>query len=341
MNDLANLLQQDITLLARRHLPEELAWPALNSCGLTFSIKRDDLLHPLASGNKLYKLWGHLQRARAQRASCILSFGGAYSNHLHALAAAGNALGIPTLGIIRGERAETLTATLRDCEAFGMKLHFVSRLEYRDKHQGACAQQLINRFPSLYIVPEGGGGAAGAEYCGALMNAVESMQSQIADGATLCVPCGTATTFSGLLQHSSGALDVMGFAAVKADYRDAVGGEPQLVRATRECLEYRETPLVTQWRIDFASARRGFARADTELLQFIAHFYKDTGVPLEPVYTGKMLLRILELARQGFWPEGHRIIALHTGGLQGVRGYPALREAMPEIYELFGDYDYA
>lgn len=336
MTDLASLLNKDILSLAGEYPVVELKWRELNDCGLSFSIKRDDLLHPLVSGNKLYKLWGHLRRAKAQGAQQLLSFGGAYSNHLHALAAAGQALGIATLGIIRGERAQTLTPTLRDCEALGMTLYFVSRQEYRDKHLGASAQRLMQSHANVYLVPEGGGGEAGSEYCGALMSVIEgsvSASSKVPAGndeATLCVPCGTATTFRGLLRGSCGQLNMMGFSAIKAGPLDNEGGEPQLTRDTRSFIDDCQLTSVPQWRIDYGSARRGFARPDPELMLFIQAFFRETGVPLEPVYTGKMLLRILELAREEFWPEGHTIIALHTGGLQGLRGYPDLESLIPQ-----------
>lgn len=352
MNDLASLLASDITDLAGRHPVTELAWPDLNQCGLRFAIKRDDLLHPLASGNKLYKLWGHLQRARAQKSRQLLSFGGAYSNHLHALAAVGQALGIATHGIVRGNvldnvlenahdnihnivndnNGTSLTPTLQDCKDFGMTLHFVNRLEYREKHEGDTAQQLARQYSDLYSVPEGGGGEAGSDYCGALMSTIETSHAHDAQpgNATLCVPCGTATTFQGLLKHSTGKINLRGFSAVKASRANLGEQEPQLSRDTRRFIEEHAPHITTNWHIDYETARRGFARADDRLLDFIADFYEQTGVPLEPVYTGKMLLRILELAQQGHWPDGHRIIALHTGGLQGLRGYPALAQKLSE-----------
>jgi 1-aminocyclopropane-1-carboxylate deaminase len=316
---LKNWLEGDIRSLANRYPPQLFRWSALNCLGIECWIKRDDLIDPLVSGNKLYKLWGHIQQAMADRACSLVSFGGAYSNHLHALAAAGKALGIETHGVVRGHSPRQLSPTLKDCQALGMKLLFVGYQDYRDKEQSAVVRDYMEGLNAPYLVPEGGGGQAGASYCSALM---DSIRNHVPAGTTVCLPCGTGTTFHGLLQASRPDETLLGFGVLKPSDKDLINGLPEMVRRMAEGVKSGHG----QWQINFDFHGGGYAKASPELLDFILAFEEETGIPLDPVYTGKMMWGILQLAQAGFWRTGDRLLAIHTGGLQGRRGFPSLMD---------------
>ncbi|GAA5316635.1 MAG: pyridoxal-phosphate dependent enzyme [Candidatus Pelagadaptatus aseana] len=308
----------DIERLTAQQPLQQFVWKPLNDLGIDCWIKRDDLLHPLISGNKLYKLWGHLQQARRQKAQSLVSFGGAYSNHLHALAAAGQALGYETHGVIRGHRPKQLSPTLSDCESLGMKLMFAGYQEYRDKERAETVKAYIESLHLPYLIPEGGGGTAGAEYCSALMKV---LRQGMPGPATVCLPCGTGTTLQGLVQTSHAAEKFLGFGVLKPSNRDREGQWTEMEQRIADSVDVRKTG---QWRITFDYHGGGYAKASPELLDFIVDFEGTTGIPLEPVYSGKMMWGILQLAQQGFWPAGSRVVAIHTGGLQGRRGFSKL-----------------
>lgn len=319
MNSARSLLNQTPAEWCRRNPPVELRLPEIQALGLQLLIKREDRLHPSLSGNKLYKLHGHLQRARKRQADLLVSFGGAWSNHLYALACAGQALGIATLGIVRGQRPARLSATLSDCARRGMQLVFVSRSDYRRQSDAAWVAQClagVTRARSPYVIPEGGGGAAGLQGCAALMPALRQQLGGLND-VTVCVACGTGTTLAGMLRHSLPHERLLGFAALKL----GAGRE-----AYREQIERWAGTAVekTRWQLvdDFHCG--GFAKTTPGLIDFMLDFERRTGVPLDPVYTGKLVFGVLQLARQGHWRADERILVVHSGGLQGRRGHPAL-----------------
>lgn len=312
-------------------------YPPLNRLGLTLKIKRDDALDHRLSGNKLYKLYGHLQQARQQQstqqqATRLLSFGGYYSNHLHALAYLGRAAGMATLGLVRGHEPQTLSPTLRDCREQGMELHFLSRQQYRllsaAGQDTAPLQQLLQSGDSsinidnslttdnTYIIPAGGGGSAGLSGCSAIMSALRA-QTDLRQ-ATVCVACGTGTTLAGLLSASQEGERLLGFAALKL-------GEqlPAYQAGIKEQLAGKM--IGAQWDIREDSYFGGFGKTRAPLFAFMQQFEAETGVLLDPVYTAKMLFQVVRLAEAGYWPAGHEIIVIHTGGLQGRRGYPELQ----------------
>lgn len=296
--------------------------------GLTLKIKREDALDSRLSGNKLYKLHGHLQLARQQSASRLLSFGGYYSNHLHALAHLGRATGTATLGVVRGHAPSQLSPTLQDCLEQGMELHFVSRQQYRHLREAgrnsmsalmAGLQQAVPlndpRMRATYVIPEGGGGAAGLAGCAAIMSALRA-QADLRR-ATICVACGTGTTLAGLLSESAAGEQLLGFAALK------LGDQLPEFRAEVEA-QLGNKPIGAQWDIRDDSTFGGFGKTDARLFAFMQDFEAATGVLLDPVYTAKMLFQVVRMAEAGCWPAGHEIIVVHTGGLQGRRGYTEL-----------------
>jgi len=280
--------------------------PFIDEQGLELWLKRDDLLHPIISGNKWRKLKYILQHAHSLNTHKIISMGGAYSNHLHALAYAGNLLGIQTEARIRGERPELLGPTLIDIDSWGMQLEFVSRSDYRQLRD----YKAFNALPGLkigeYWLPEGGALAL------ALQGVAELVTEIDMDYEVLCVPCGTATTLAGIVSATPECKQVLGFSALK-------GGhflEDELSQLLKKVSCHNDN-----WQIHLDYHFGGFAKIKPDLLTFIKQFEQRHRVKLEPVYTGKMLYGIYDLIRQGYFKSGQRIIAIHTGGLQGNRGF--------------------
>lgn len=278
--------------------------PWLKTYEIELWMKRDDLLHPVISGNKWRKLKFILDHALMTGSDTLISMGGVYSNHLHALAYAGNRLGLKTIGYIRGERKETLTPTLLDCRDWGMELRFVSRSDYRVLRQWREPHDLPDIQSGQYWLPEGGAQLLALKGVGELVEEID-MPFDI-----LCLPCGTGATLAGCIAVLEGQKTVLGFAALKnADFLTA-DVEGLLPKASNH------------WRIDHRYHFGGFAKSTPELLEFIRNFELLQKIPLEPVYTGKMLYGLYDMIAKGCFQPGQRIIALHTGGLQGKRGFP-------------------
>lgn len=322
-NAIKQLFSADISAVAALHPVQEMPWRQLNDKGLRFFIKRDDLIDTQVSGNKVYKLWGHLQQAQQQGATQILSFGGAWSNHLHALAAVGNALNIKTIGVVRGLidplNQAKLSATLKDCQAFNMTLVFVSRQDYLLKHLAPSVQRLLSDDATTYVVPEGGGGAEGSLFCRAL---VKSIEDEVPVATTICLPCGTGTTLSGMVRSASSKIRLLGVSALKPTAIESKNTKPSLYRDVESQIP---DDCDVSWDIRFDHHCGGYAKITDELVDFMQTFTAETGVLLDPVYTGKMMLAIAKLAQQNYWQAGDSVAALHTGGLQGRRGFNVLQ----------------
>ncbi|TAN66749.1 MAG: 1-aminocyclopropane-1-carboxylate deaminase/D-cysteine desulfhydrase [Methylobacter sp.] len=265
-------------------------------------MKRDDLLHPVISGNKWRKLKYSLDHALSLGADTLISMGGAYSNHLHALAYVGKVLGLKTIGFVRGEQPETLTPTLLDMKSWGMELKFISRSNYRLLRQYKDCHDLPGLKPRQYWFPEGG--ALGL----ALKGVAESVAEIGIPYDTLCVPCGTGTTLAGIVDATSEQVSVLGFAALKNAGFLMTDVETMLSQSRNN------------WQIDLDHHFGGFAKINAELSAFIKDFELKTTIPLDPVYTGKMMYALYDLIKKHRFKSGERIIALHTGGLQGKRG---------------------
>ena len=277
--------------------------PLLARYEIELWMKRDDLLHPIISGNKWRKLKYVLDHALSSGADTLISMGGAYSNHLHALAYAGKILGLKTAGFIRGERTETLTPTLTDMQNWGMELNFISRTDYRLLRQHKNYLDLPGLKPRQYWLPEGGAQALALTGVAELVDEIDISYDM------LCVPCGTGATLAGMIAATPDQVSVMGFAALKnAGFlrNDVAALLPQ---------------PATNWRINLDYHFGGFAATTPELMAFIEGFETKTGVALEPVYTGKMMYALYDLITRHRFKPGRRIIAVHTGGLQGKRGF--------------------
>ena len=266
-------------------------------------IKRDDLLHPVISGNKWRKLKYCLNHALLLGDHTIVSMGGQYSNHLHALAYAARSLNIKTVGLVRGAQTEPLTPTLKDCRNWGMELRFVTRSDYRLLRQYREPHEIPDLEPGQYWLPEGGAQKL------ALSGVAELVDEIDVPFDTLCMPCGTGATLAGCIDALKGTRNIIGFAALKnASYM------------TADVTSLLAEPY-PNWCINRHYHFGGFAKTTPELLEFIRLFESMHHIPLEPVYSGKMLYGLYDMIAKGYFRTGQRLIALHTGGLQGKRGF--------------------
>jgi 1-aminocyclopropane-1-carboxylate deaminase len=287
--------------------------PWLAAAGLELAVLRLDALDPLVSGNKWFKLAPYLAEAARNGAEGVISLGGAHSNHLHALAAAGVRFGFPTVGLLRGEFQET--PTVRDLQRFGMRLHWLGYGGYRARHQPGFWEPWLQRYPRFQAVPEGGGGLPGAQGCAGLVAMIGEQLAGLGwdDYHSLWVAAGTGTTLAGLVLGEEGRHPVMGALAVPPDHGVAEQVRSVLASAGRMDQGYRL--------ID--ASRGGFARLDAQLADFLLDSERDGGLALDPLYTAKALLAIREEAEAGRIPAGSRLVLLHTGGLQGRRAMQA------------------
>ena len=268
-------------------------------------LKRDDLLHPLVSGNKWRKLKYNLLEAERLGSETLLTFGGAYSNHLYATAAAGRAFGFKTIGVVRGDElaGTPLNPTLTFCREQGMTLHFVDRATYLRATDPAFLAELQVRYGSCYIIPEGGTNELAV---GGTAETLPEIYSQLGTWPhTVACAVGTGGTLAGLIRAAPWRVQVLGVSALKvpAGQLAHFAGFPDLL------------PENVTINTDFHQG--GYARTTPELLHFIREFEAKTGILLEQVYTGKLLFALYELARTGYFPDQATVVAVHTGGLQG------------------------
>ncbi|NWB87263.1 1-aminocyclopropane-1-carboxylate deaminase/D-cysteine desulfhydrase [Pseudomonas gingeri] len=289
--------------------PLHLDW--LTQAEVEVAILRLDLIDPLISGNKWFKLTEHLAAARQARAEGLISLGGAHSNHLHALAAVGKRFGFPTVGLLRGNPVQTPTVV--DLQAFGMELHWLGYGGYRARHAPGFWESWQQRYPHLHGVPEGGGGLMGARGCGVLLEKVHEQLPALGwdDYHGWWLAAGTGTTLAGLVLAEAGRRPVYGALAVPADH-----GVAPLVAAILE-----EGGVMSPAFELIDACRGGFAKVDPTLLDFIVQSEQQSAVPLEPLYTGKALLALQEEVNAGRFAPGTRLVFVHTGGLQGRRGF--------------------
>lgn len=278
--------------------PLSAAW--VHNDSITIDMLRLDLIHPVISGNKWYKLKHNLNAAREQGYNTILTFGGAYSNHLIATAAAAKQFGVTAIGIVRGSDNAELTETLRQCAILGMQLHFVSREEYKRKNDTEWLSELYEKFNKPFIIPEGG-----ANEWGRL--GAEDIAATIPAGYThICVSAGTGTTFVGLRNALPVDVNIIAFVPMK---------EGQYIEEDIEDHIHRGKDgnwwLFDNWHFG------GFGKTTKELIDFMNDFYQSNSIPLDIVYTGKMMYGVRELIKTGFFPQGSKVLCIHTGGLQG------------------------
>lgn len=300
MPDLDRLLTQLATDSPLHRLPDPFPAPA----PIRLYLKRDDLLHPLVSGNKWRKLKYNLTAAHAQGLTTLLTFGGAFSNHLYATAAAGKWLGFRTIGVVRGDELaqKPRNATLAFCESCGMQVYFVSRADYDRKEDPDFLAELRARFGDFYPIPEGGTNELAIRGTAEIMPEIITQLGRAPD--YVCCAVGTGGTVAGLMQSAPPETTVLGFLSLKAtDFQLPIALSPD-----------SRHQLITNYHFG------GYAKTTPELLDFIRAFERNTGVLIEQVYTAKMLFGIDDLARAGFFRAGATVVAVHTGGLQGRSG---------------------
>jgi 1-aminocyclopropane-1-carboxylate deaminase len=270
--------------------------------GISLEIKREDLLHPFISGNKFRKMKYNLLQAKAENQNTILTFGGAYSNHIAAVAYAGKERGFKTIGVIRGDELGDKIAenpTLRFSQECGMQFEFVTREAYRHKTEPDFISNLQEKFGSFYLVPEGGTN----EY--AIKGCEEILTEEDAKFDYVCTAVGTGGTISGIINSVLPHQKVLGFPALKGDF---------LKDEIRKFATNQNWELITDYHFG------GYGKVNDELIQFINQFYKQTQVPLDPIYTGKMVFGVIDLIQKNYFPNNTKILLIHTGGLQGIQG---------------------
>lgn len=279
------------------------------------SLLRLDALDARAPGNKRYKLNGYVEQARASNVPTLLSFGGAWSNHLHALAAVGAQQGLHTVGIVRCEAHEIDSPTLSDARAWGMEIVPVGRAQYRQRHLHAYQTQLQTRYAPCIVIPEGGASLSGARGCAAIADLVLAANHR---ARRVVLPVGTGATLAGLVAALPTDYEVIGISALKG----AADIEPTVETLLKALLPSGQH---ARWQVMHEYHCGGFAKVNDALKRFVQGFENEQGVALDPVYTAKMLLAVSTLRETGQWDEHEPLIAIHTGGLQGRRGFSWLR----------------
>ncbi|GJM13850.1 MAG: 1-aminocyclopropane-1-carboxylate deaminase [Pseudohongiella sp.] len=289
---------------------EPLQCELLTRARVTMNVLRLDRCHPLLTGNKWYKLKYNLLEFQKRPELPILSFGGAYSNHLHALAAAGKYLGMETIGVLRGELPEPLNPVLSFALEQGMTLHPVSRVDYRRRQDPDFIQELRAKFGEFHLLPEGGSNAlaiTGCEEIAALLRWQNPGGSRL-----LALCCGTGTTAAGLIsglskEASESAPQLLGVSVLK--------GDGYLQREIKQQLTANGCVDAIGWRVDDQHHCGGYARSNPALSAFMTQFAQYSDVPLEPVYSGKLFFALFDLIERGEIAPGTEVLAIHTGGI--------------------------
>lgn len=289
----------------------------LDSCDVLLNVLRLDQIHPCIHGNKWYKLKRNLELFQRQGTTRVLSFGGAWSNHLYALSAAGRYFALETIGLVRGEICQPLNPVLAFAEKQGMKLFPISRSQYRHKHEERFIAQLRSRFGEFQLLPEGGSNLLAVQGCEEIADAIHWQAMERPRVVALC--CGTGATMAGVIsginaQQQENPPQVLGFSVLKA--QGYLQAEVQRWLSTNQCL-----PRVS-WQVEENYHCGGYARSNARLKAFLAGFAGFSQLPLEGVYTGKLMLGIFDMIEQGKIPPGSEILAIHTGGIYGPQEIP-------------------
>lgn len=269
--------------------------------GIKVSVLRLDLIHPQISGNKWFKLKYNFEEAREKGYDTILTFGGAFSNHIHATAVACKQFGFKSIGIIRGEKESESNFTLTEAKQYGMHLHFVSRENYKHKTENDFISDLEHKFGKFYLVPEGGDNVLGQKGC-------EEILPEENDFDFIFCACGTATTFKGIQKSLKPNQTIVGISVLKGEGR--INSEKNIIS------EYH-----------FG----GYAKHNDELLDFKKVFEKENKIPLDYVYTSKLFYAVKDLISKNKIPKNSKVIIIHSGGLQGNVGYEARYRLNPNL----------
>lgn len=274
----------------------------LENTSIKLFIRREDLIHPFISGNKFRKLKYNLKQAREENQTKLLTFGGAFSNHIAATAYAGKENGFETIGVIRGEELASRineNPTLKFAQDCGMKFVFVTREDYRLKTSKYFISELKQKLGSFYLVPEGGTNEFAIKGCEEIL----SKEDQSYD--FICCAIGTGGTISGLINSSFSNQKVLGFPSLKGDF---------LKEDIRKFAKNNNWDLISHYHFG------GYGKVSKELIEFINDFYEKKAIPLDPIYTGKMVFGIIDLIKRNYFPKNSKVLLIHTGGIQGVQG---------------------
>lgn len=272
-----------------------------NDFGIELYMKREDVLHCEISGNKFRKLKYNLEEAKRLGFTKLLTFGGAYSNHIAAVAAAGRDYGFETVGVIRGEELITKykeNPTLKKAEEDGMQFYFATRTQYRDKTDVVFLEELKNQFDDFYVIPEGGTNEFAVKGCEEILTEEDEMFDFI------CCAVGTGGTISGIINSLKPHQKALGFPALKGDF---------LFEEIKPYVKNSQWDLVLDYHFG------GYAKVSDELRLFINEFNQKYLITLEPIYTGKMVFGVIDLIIKGYFPNDSKILMIHTGGLQGLQ----------------------
>ncbi|WP_262904424.1 pyridoxal-phosphate dependent enzyme [Polaribacter porphyrae] len=286
---------------------QQIILPILEKKEVQLFIKREDKIHPYVSGNKFRKLKYNLAEAKHQQKNTLLTFGGAFSNHIVATAVAGNLNGFKTIGIIRGEELGTnlqktlsKNTTLQKAYENGMTFEFISRVEYRSKSKLEFMNRLKERFGNFYLIPEGGTNEFAIRGCEEILTKEDSKFDYI------CSAIGTGGTIAGLINASKNNQKVLGFPALKGNFLQ------------NDIKQYVKN---NNWSLQRDYHFGGYAKYNQDLIRFINSFKTETGILLDPIYTGKMIFGIIDLVEKNHFKKGSKILAIHTGGIQGINGF--------------------
>ncbi|RBN50495.1 1-aminocyclopropane-1-carboxylate deaminase/D-cysteine desulfhydrase [Flavobacterium psychrolimnae] len=269
---------------------------------ISVQIKREDLIHPFVSGNKFRKLKYNLLQAKTENYETLLTFGGAFSNHIAAVAFAGKEKGFKTIGIIRGDELGSKIAenpTLSFAQNCGMQLEFISREEYRLKSESSFLENLKVKFGSFYHIPEGGTNALAIKGC------QEILTEDDAEFDYICCSIGTGGTISGIINSVLPHQKVLGFPALKGDF---------LKEEIHNFTQNENWEVITEYHFG------GYGKVNEALIGFINQFYTENQIPLDPIYTGKMVFGVIDLIKKNYFPAKSKILLIHTGGIQGIQG---------------------
>lgn len=269
---------------------------------ISVSIKREDLIHPIVSGNKFRKLKYNLVQAKAENQDTLLTFGGAFSNHIAAVAFAGKEQNFKTIGIIRGEELRTKISenpTLQFAQDCGMQLDFVTREAYRQKTELDFLENLRTKFGAFYHIPEGGTNELAIKGC------EEILTVEDAEFDYICCSIGTGGTITGLINSLLPHQKVLGFPALKEEF---------LKDEIRIFAQNNNWEIITEYHFG------GYGKVTPELIAFINQFYRENQIPLDPIYTAKMAFGVMDLIEKNYFPKKSKILLIHTGGIQGIQG---------------------
>lgn len=283
-----------------------LSYPLLEEKRVQLAVMRLDQVHSEVSGNKFFKLKYNLEEAKRLGKKTILTFGGAFSNHIYATASAAQLTGFQSIGIIRGEDADSKNPTLAHAQKMGMQLYFVDRESYRRKNSPEFLEDLKAQFGDFYLIPEGGTNDL------AIQGTQEILKDVPSDFSHICVCIGTGGTFAGLASSLKSHQKLLGFSSLKGEF---------IHQEIAKLLESNQIHPAGSYEIKTDYHFGGYGKHKLALIEFMGWFYKEFKIPLDPIYTGKMMFGTWDLIEKDYFISGSKVLVIHSGGLQGNAGF--------------------